>query len=122
MTEVEDFKSATARLLGKLPRMDAVQKVENGAWPRLEIDAGAKRFLAFAADAELLRFLGLPQAREGEEPTGRWREYAIDADGNLLDEGVRHRIRRMDWEQGRVGGLIRSWPEFAKARKVKSSS
>ena len=121
MTEVEDFKTATERLLGKLPALDAVKRSEGPAWPRLEIDAGGTRFLAFASNPAQMRFRGLPQAAQGVEPSGRWREYGIDNDGNLIEDDKRYRIRRMDWEEGQAGSGTRSWPEFAKARKVKSS-
>jgi hypothetical protein len=120
VTDVEDFKSATARLLGKLPRIEAVPRAEGPTMPRLAIEAGPLRILAFAADAEQLRFHGLVESA-GERPYGPWREFIIDADGNVVAEGRRVRIRRMDWDDSSELDVVRAWPEFAKARKVRSN-
>ena len=88
--------------------------------PRLEIEAGTLRFLAFAADGGSLVFYGLVQV--ADERPGRWRQYSIDVEGNVIEEGRRHRIRRMDWDDGQEAGITKSWPEFARARKVRSGN
>ena len=118
MTEVEDFKAATTRLLSKLPRVEAIAKRDGMSSPRLEIEAGDLRFVAFAAVPEDLSFLGVPQSL-GETSAGRWREFTIDADGHLLDGARKLRIRRIDWEEARPGETVKSWPDFTKARKVR---
>lgn len=118
MTDVEDFKGATARLLGKLPGLAAPARQEGPTHPRLEIEAGTRLFIAFAAEPNTLRFFGL-EAVAGEVPYRAWQEFAIDPEGYLLTGAERLRVRRMEWDDGGASQPERAWPEFANARKMR---
>jgi hypothetical protein len=116
--EVEDFKSATARMLGKLPRLEEVARAEGPRHPRVTIETASSVYFAFAADAVGLRFHGL-RGDSSDVLSGAWREYGIDGEGNVVEEGTRYRIRKMDWDDGQEGRVVKSWPEFARVRKPK---
>lgn len=120
MIDVEDFRAAAIRLLAKLPRIDAVDERSGDAHPRVEIEAGNLMVLAYAGqDAEPLAFHGLEQHAAGSVPWGAWKAFQLDAEGNLIVGDRRHRVRRLDFDDARAEAAVKSWPEFAKARKVR---
>lgn len=120
MIDVEDFKAAAIRMLAKLPRLDAVAERSGDAHPRVEIEAGNLVVLAYAGgDSESLAFYGLEQKAVGSAPQGPWQAFQLDAEGNLIAGNRRHRVRRMDFDDAHAEASVKSWPDFAKARKVR---
>ena len=123
MIEVEDFKAAAARLLAKLPKLEALARTRNDAHPRLEIEAGSLVVMAYASDdLATLTFKGLPEETVGKAPEGDWRSFQLDAEGNLIVAGERHRVRRMEFDDARTEANTKVWPQFAKANKVRKQS
>jgi len=121
--EVEDFKAAAARLLAKLPKAEAVARPIGDAHPRLEIEAGELVIMAYASeDLVALTFKGLPEETVGKPPMGAWRSFQLDAEGNLLVGGERHRVRRMEFDDARTEANIKVWPQFTNAKKVRNQS
>ena len=88
-----------------------MKRAEGPALPRIDIEAGKIALAAYAADAGQLKFYGLPAGK-----SGAWREYVIDGDGVLFVDGVAHRVRRMEWEDGQPEGDVKAW-QFTKPHK-----
>lgn len=123
MIDVEDFKAAAARLLAKLPKSETVARPRGDAHPRLEIEAGPVVIMAYASeDLSALTFKGLAEETVGKAPEGDWHTFQLDPEGNLIVGGQRHRVRRMEFDDARTEANIKVWPQFTKAKKVKSQS